>query len=83
MSDRVTSQEELEDVLSAVEAADIMGVRTVSVTRAILRGAISPAKRVGGDRRGLWITTRAAVARFQARKDALGVMGKGQPRKRP
>lgn len=59
----------LDDLVDVATAAQILGMRHLSVVNAINRGAIWPARKLGG-RRGIWITTRDALARFQARKDA-------------
>jgi len=60
---------DLDDVVDVPTAAAILGIRSDSCMGLLVRGSISPSRRFGGPRRGFWITTRDAVARYQAVKD--------------
>jgi hypothetical protein len=60
----------LDDLVDAAQAAQILGMRKLSVVTAIRQGRIHPARKIGSSSRATWITTLDALARFQARKDA-------------
>lgn len=67
----MTTQEDLDDLYTLPEVARLLGIRNLSVKEAIDRGALHPARKMGGDKRGVWIITRGAVARYLAAKEGL------------
>lgn len=74
--------EDLDDLLTLDEAADIAGRAAVSLRRAAVNGRLR-ARRFGTEPRTVWITTRQAVSEYLAYVAAAAWHAQPQVNRRP